>query len=153
MENIKSIVLFASVFSIVITILYNLSPEYNKSGQLKFISAIVYIILIITTIKNNKFNINFNKDAIPQMIISEEYTEEILQQEIFYETKTKLENNLLKVLKKENIDVDSIEVNLIYNDYNYIEINQITLKNCSNYNKARTLINQYFNDTVVVVNE
>jgi transcriptional regulator of aromatic amino acid metabolism len=87
------------------------------------------------------------------MIISEEYTEEILQQEIFYETKTKLENNLLKVLKKENIDVDSIEVNLIYNDYNYIEINQITLKNCSNYNKARTLINQYFNDTVVVVNE
>jgi DNA-directed RNA polymerase specialized sigma54-like protein len=153
MENIKSIVLFASVFSIVITILYNLSPEYNKSGQLKFISALVYIILIITTIKNNKFNINFNKDAIPQMIISEEYTEEILQQEIFYETKTKLENNLLKVLKKENIDVDSIEVNLIYNDYNYIEINQITLKNCSNYNKARTLINQYFNDTVVVVNE
>lgn len=153
MGYIKNIILIASVLSILITILYNISPESGHKSQFKFILTMFFIIGAASPVINGKADFKLNSAISADSCITQEEAEQIYEKRIIYYASDNIEKNLSELFEENNIESKKIKVVLSKDDENSINVEKIVITECNNFNKAKNIINNYFSRQMVIENE
>ncbi|MCC8192985.1 MAG: stage III sporulation protein AF [Ruminococcus sp.] len=142
MELIKEIIKAFCVTGIILSITEYLLPNNDYKKCVKFIIGLIFIISVVSPFFEDGLSLNLNIVDSPDLSKIESLEQEVTDA-LVEDYKESLESSITQTLKENGIDVLSVDIKAISDEYNNIEIEKIVVSSDDSEKEIQNVIKDF----------
>lgn len=146
----KAMILSVCIVSLALNVCENLISGTNLYKQVKFVLSLILLISVFSPFIRNEYI--FDLPDIPEAELSENYSQEVYNNELAQRVSENISAVLSDELKKNGISFDFIQTDINISDSDGISINKVRI-GTDNFQYAEKIIKENLGEETEVINE
>lgn len=127
MNILKTSIFVACIIGIISCLADIAAPKGTMKNQIKIITSLILILAVFTPFMGEEFDIDFK--SLEKLTDTEKYqsmTEDFKDMYIGM-TAEKMEEEIKRLIKEQNVDIEKVVIDSDYDEYNSLEVRKVTV--------------------------